>query len=74
MVSGIALNNSIRSTDGTLTATNTPDQSGPGGNTNKGVIPVPQSSRNHHRIEFSVLSRALVGDSYPLQRSSRYTL
>ena len=39
------LNSSIWPIVGTLTGTNTPGQSGPGNNSNDGVLYIPQTSR-----------------------------
>ena len=39
------LDSSIWPIDGTLTVTTNQDQSGPGSNSNKEVLPIPQSSR-----------------------------
>ena len=38
-------NSSFWPTDGTLSGTSTPDESGPGGNGNEQVLHIPQSSR-----------------------------
>ena len=44
----------------TLTGTTTPNQSGLGSNSNKGVMDIPQSSRPEPSSWFSAISRTLI--------------
>ena len=54
----------IQSINEFLTDTNPPGQSGPGSNGNEGVLHIPKAPKleTHHLMQFSVLSRTLVGE------------